>query len=97
MSIFIEATIVATAGLLVTGLVSIAGMLTRVSRDLRSIGPSMQALYAIQPYIIKATRFQNAALKELGANGSTVRSDACLDEAEAALDRRLAERVGGCA
>ena len=97
MSVFIEAVIIATAGLLVTGIASIVGMLNQMSRDVRSLGPSMQALYAIQPYIIRATRYQNAALKELGANGSTEKSDACLDEAEAALDRRLAERVGGCA
>ena len=96
MSIFVEATIVATAGLLVTGIVSIFKMVVDMSRDVKSLKPSMTALYDIQPHIIRATRFQNAALKELGANGSTTRSDECLDVAESKLDRRLAERVGGC-
>lgn len=95
-----EMALTALVGVVVTGmaggLVALIKMLSRVARDVAALGPSMQALYQIQPHIIRATRHQNAALKELGANGSTVKSDECLDAAESCLDRRLVERVGGC-
>jgi hypothetical protein len=95
-----EAIITAAIGVAVagfgTGIVALVRLLTRISRDVASLGPSVQALYAIQPCVIKALRYQNAAFRELGANGSTDRSNECLDEAEKNLDRRLIERVGGC-
>jgi hypothetical protein len=97
MDQFISAVIVAVAGIFVTAVFQSVRILADMRREVKSLGPSMQALYAIQPHIIRATRFQNAALKELGANGSTIKSDECLDVAEAHLDRRLTERVGGCA
>lgn len=101
MNSVIETAIAALIGLVVTGLgagiVALVRMLSRISRDVSALGPSMRAIYEMQPYMLKATRYQNAALKELGANGSTEKSNECLDAAEACLDRQLVEHVGGCA
>lgn len=94
---FQDAAIGAVAVSLVAGIIAVVRTLTKMTHEFRSIGPSMQAMYRIQPLLIRAQRHQNAALRELGANGPTVKSDECLDEADALLDRRLAERVGGCA
>jgi len=97
MPTFQDAAIGAVAVSLVTGIIAVVKMLFTVSSEMRSLGPSMQAVYRIQPLLIKAQRHQNAAMRELGANGATVKADECLDEADAVLDRRLSERVGGCA
>lgn len=97
MTLFLEALIGAAATALVAGIIAAVRLLAGMARDVRSLGPSMQAIYAIQPHLIRATRYQNAALKEIGANGSTEEANKCLDAAEECLDRRLVERVGGCA
>lgn len=91
----LEAIATAAGAAILAGLVAIVRMLFDIKRNIGHLVPSMQAIYTMQPYLIKATRYQNQALKELGANGSTERSDACLDEAERQLDRRLVARVGG--
>lgn len=92
---FLEAIAAAFGGLMLTGVIAITRLLIKISREVGHLGPSLEALYMIQPFLIRATRYQNAALKELGANGSTTSSDSCLDEAAKHLDRRLAERIGG--
>ena len=92
---FVEAIAGGLGGLVLVGFVAIGKLLLRISHDIRHLGPSLEAVYSTLPWLLRATRYQNAALKELGANGSTARSDACLDEAEKNLDRRLAEREGG--
>ena len=97
MTPFLEALLAAVAASLVAGVIAVVRLLVGMARDVKSLGPSMQALYAIQPHLIRATRYQNAALKEIGANGSTEEANKCLDAAEECLDRRLVERVGGCA
>ena len=97
MSVFIQGVITAAAGALVLGIIAAIKLLSRMAADVKSLGPSMQALYSIQPHLIRATRYQNAALREIGANGSTEEADKCLNAAEECLDRRLVERVGGCA
>ena len=97
MTPFLEALAAAVAAALVAGMIAAVRILVGMARDVRSLGPSMQALYSIQPHLIRATRYQNAALREIGANGSTEEADKCLNAAEECLDRRLVERVGGCA
>lgn len=94
---FLQGLAAAVAAALVAGIIAALKLLIGMARDVKSLGPSMQALYSIQPHLIRATRCQNAALREIGANGSTEEADKCLAEAEACLDRRLVERVGGCA
>ena len=97
MSVFIQGVITAAAGAFVLGIIAAIKLLSRMATDVKSLSPSMQALYSIQPHLIRATRYQNAALREIGANGSTEEADKCLNAAEECLDRRLVERVGGCA
>ena len=92
---FVEAIAGGLGGLVLVGFVAIGKLLLRISHDIRHLGPSLEAVYSTLPWLLRATRYQNAAMKELGANGSTIRSDECLDKAEAALDRRLAAREGG--
>ena len=92
---FVQALVSGIAGMMLVGFVAIGKMLLRISRDVAHLGPSLEAVYGTLPWLVRATRHQNAALKELGANGSTVKSDNCLDEAEKTLDRRLAAREGG--
>jgi hypothetical protein len=94
---FQDAAIGAVAVSLVAGIISVVRSVMAMTREVRTLGPSMQAVYRIQPLLIKAQRHQNAALRELGANGPTVLADDCLDEADKILDCRLAERSGGCA
>ena len=96
MSIFTEAVIAATAGIVVTGTMIAVKTLLAMRRDIVGFSPSMMALAQIQPLLIRATRHQNAALREIGANGSTTRSDSCLDEAEEVLGVLLVAKVGGC-
>lgn len=94
---FQDAAIGAVAVSLVGGIIATIKLMHTMSHEVKSLSPSMQAIYRIQPLLIKAQRHQNAAMRELGANGPTVKADECLDEADRVLDRRLAERVGGCA
>ena len=96
MSIAIEAVIAATAGIVVTGTMIAVKTLLAMRRDIVGFSPSLKSLVEIQPLLIRATRHQNAALREIGANGSTTRSDGCLDEAEEVLGILLVEKVGGC-
>lgn len=95
-------TIIATAittatGAIVTGTIVAVGKLGAMMRLVESLSASVQAVYLVQPHLIRAMRHYSTALKESGANGSTEKANECLDEADRALDRRLAERVGGAA
>jgi hypothetical protein len=63
---------------------------------LEQLLPAVLALVKIQPLLIKAGKKQNAALRELGANGSTVESDSHFDEAQACLDNLLTDSLGAC-
>ena len=92
--VFRDALIVAAAGGFFTGLVFVVKLLLKISRNVDAFGPSIQALYRVQPYVLDALEFQNAALKEIGANGSTEKANEAVRNGRAVLDRRLEERVG---
>jgi hypothetical protein len=94
-AVVMEAALVALGGGLFTGIVWIIRMLMKISALMRHMGPSVEVLYRIQPFMSRAIRHQNAALKELGADGSTDDSNACLDRVEVLLGERLADREGG--
>lgn len=87
----------ALLGVAATTLLAALGVIIRtlfaMRRDVRGFAGPIRALVEAQPYIIKATRHQNAALKEIGANGSTTESNNCLDEADRIFDRLLVESV----
>jgi len=95
MSVFVEGIIVAASAIIVAGVVLAVRTLFAMRRDIVGFTPSLQAMVEIQPLMVRATRHQNAALREIGANGSTLKADACLDDAEAVLNRRLVVKVGG--
>ncbi|MBU1080919.1 MAG: hypothetical protein KKB59_10575 [Spirochaetes bacterium] len=95
MAKFIEAMIVAAAGSLIAGVIIAIKTLLTMSRDIKGFSPSLQALAAIQPLMIRATRHQNGALREIGANGATHKADECLDEAESVLNELLVKKIGG--
>lgn len=92
---FMEAIVVAFGGSFTVGIIWIIKMLLRIAHDMRAMVPSMRTLYRIQPYLAEAIRFQNAALVELGANGSTEKSNACLDEVDRVLNEKLADNSIG--
>lgn len=92
-----EAVVVALGGMLAVGVVSIIRLLIGIAHDMQFLVPSVKTLYTIQPYLGSALRHQNAALRELGANGSTERSNACLDDVDRILNEKLASSaVGKC-
>jgi len=92
-----EAVVVALGGMLAVGVVSIIRLLIGIAHDMRYLVPSVKTLYTIQPYLGKALRHQNSALRELGANGSTERSNECLDDVDRILNEKLASSaVGKC-
>jgi len=95
MSVFVEGIIVAASAIIVAGVVLAVRTLFAMRRDIVGFTPSLQAMVEIQPLMVRATRHQNAALREIGANGSTLKADACLDDAEAVLNRLLVVKVGG--
>lgn len=92
---FIQAVVVAFGTMFAGGLVFIIKLLMKVSHDMKSIGPSVKTLYRIQPYLTNAIRHQNSAFRELGANGSTVKSNECLDEVDKLLNQKLASNAIG--
>ena len=89
-----DAVIVAVAGAFVSGLVYIVKLLVTISRDVKSFGPSIQALYRVQPFVLDALEYQNSALREVGANGSTIKADDAVRKGRECLERMLEERVG---
>lgn len=91
---FVEGAITAAAGGFCIGIVYIIKLLIGVKRALDHIGPSLETLYTAQPFVLKALRHQNGALREIGANGSTVHADACIDEAEQIFASRHASLEG---
>lgn len=93
--IFIEAIMVAFGGALAAGIIAIIRLLSSISRDMKCVVPSVRTLYEIQPCLTNAIRHQNAAFKELGANGSTIKSDECLDEVDRILVSKLANNSIG--
>jgi hypothetical protein len=72
------------------------GLELRQGDALAQLVPYVKALVEIQPHIIKAGKKQNAALREIGANGSTLESDTEFDEAQKCLDSLLTSRVEIC-
>jgi len=87
---FIDGVVVAAAGGFFVGLVWIINLLIGVKRAVDHLGPSLETLYLVNPYVLKTLKHQNDALQELGADGSTVKANECIDAAEKLLDDRLA-------
>jgi len=87
---FVEAIAATAAGGVLFGLLYIVKLLIKVQHALDHLGPSMQTLYLLQPPILKTLRYQNAAMREIGANGNATRADGCIDEAEEIINRRHA-------
>lgn len=88
---FVEAVVATLAGSSLVGLWHIIRLLVKVQRALDHLGPSMETLYTLQPYVLKTLRHQTAALREIGANGSTEKADECIDEAEKIINQRHAK------
>lgn len=95
MEVFADGLIAAFAGLTATGFFIMIRTLFAMRRDVRSFSHTIQAIAEIQPSLFKATRHQNAALREIGANGATERSDACIDEAEKTWNRLAVTKMQG--
>lgn len=85
---FVEAIVATSAGGFLIGLVYIIKLLVKVQRAIDHLGPSMETLYLVQTPILRTLRHQNNALREVGANGSTVKANECVDEAERIIERR---------
>jgi hypothetical protein len=94
-STFIEAAVGAAAVAIVAGSFKGVQLLSKMQRDLKTFGPSLQALYRVQPHVLDALQYQNAALREIGANGSTECADDAIRAGRKVLERRLEERIGG--
>jgi len=101
LNLFLQGLIGAAAVTVVAGVVAIVKLmftvvskLSKMESTMRTFGASIEAIYRTVPWLIKSSRHVNVALRGIGANGSTERSDQCLDEADKTLDRRLAERAG---
>ena len=95
MEQFADGLVAAFAGLIAAGFFTVIRMLFAMRRDVRSFSYTIQAIAEIQPSLFKATRHQNAALREIGANGATERSDACIDEAEKTWNRLAVSKMQG--
>lgn len=91
-----DGALTAAGGAVLAGSIAVVKMMMGMSRDVKSFGPSIQALYRVQPYVLDSLEYQNAALREIGANGSTEKADAAIRDGRKVLERRLEERVGGC-
>jgi hypothetical protein len=87
---FLEAVVATAAGGMIFGIAYIVKLLIKVQHALDHLGPSVQTLYLLQTPILRTLRHQNNALKEAGANGSTDKANACVDEAEEIIGKRHA-------
>lgn len=101
MSVFLEALVGAAAVAIVGGVITLVKLmftvvnkLGKMESTMRTFGASIEAVYRALPWLIKSSRHVNIALRGIGANGSTEKSDQCLDMADETLDRRMAERSG---
>jgi len=92
---FLQAVVVALGTAFVTGLFLAVKLLANIAHGMKYMVPSVRTLYQIQPYLTEAIRYQNSAFKELGANGSTIKSNECLDEVDKILNKKLAENSVG--
>lgn len=91
---FLEAVIAAIASGFCFGLVYIIKLLARMQRALDHLGPSVETIYMMYPFILRTLGHQNDALKEAGANGSTDLANKCIDAAETILRERHASLEG---
>ena len=96
---FVEGAVVALGASFVAGVLTTIRLLHTIRNDVRVMKAeveksaySIDSVFAALRYMLTATRYQNIALKQAGANGCTEQSDAFIDKAEAALDRRAAAR-----
>lgn len=95
MSEFLSGVIAAAATTTVAGVLIIARTMFAMRRDVVKFSATIQAMARSQPYMLKGLRFQNEALREIGANGATEKADRCIDEAERVYDELQAALVGG--
>lgn len=89
-----DAIIGGAASALLLGIGWVIRLLIKMDRALSHLSGSTETIYRIWPFITKALRHQNGALKEAGANGSVEKANACLDEVERILDGRHAVLEG---
>lgn len=89
-----EALLAGVAGSILFGIGWVIRLLIKMDRALTHLSGSTETIYRIWPFITKALRHQNGALKEAGANGSVEKANACLDEVEKILDGRHAVLEG---
>ena len=94
-----DAVIVAFGASLVAGIFAMIRLLYTIKTDIGNMKAEMvKSSYALDSvftafrYVLTATRYQNVALKQAGANGCTEQSDGFIDKAEKELDRRKASR-----
>lgn len=92
---FFEAIVGIVAGALCLGMVRTIKLLARMQRALDHLGPSVETIYMLFPFIIRTLGHQNDSLKEVGANGSTDKANECISEAEKLLEKRHAALEGG--
>jgi hypothetical protein len=95
MNQLIGAMLAAAGSLIIVSLTIIIKTLFAMRRDVMSFSGTVQALAESLLFLLKATRNQNAALREIGANGATEKADACIDEAESVLNRYLVAATKG--
>ncbi|MBL8965403.1 MAG: hypothetical protein JNG85_00260 [Spirochaetaceae bacterium] len=95
MPYFVEAAIGTASAAVVGAAIVIVRTLFAMRRDVVGYGVTIKALTLGLRHVSSATRHQNFALQDLGANGSTEKSNACLDKADAVFDGLLADKVGG--
>lgn len=89
-----EAIIAGVAGAILFGIGWVIRLLIKMDRALTHLAGSTETTYRIWPYITGALRHQNGALKEVGANGSVEKANACLDEVDRLLSKRHADLEG---
>ena len=96
---FVQAFIAAVGSATAVGLIATIRMLNTIHSDVKTlkeetagIKNSLDSVFVAFRYVLTATRYQNVALKQAGANGCTEQSDSFIDKAEASLDRRSEKR-----
>jgi len=92
---FGDGVLVAVGASLIGGLGWAVKLLLKMSHQVEGLSASMRTVYQTQLYMIESDKCQNEALRGIGANGMTRRSDELLDKAAGCFDTRLLEKVGG--
>lgn len=96
---FVEGAVVALGASFVASIFAAIRLLNSIHSDVKGMKNelakntrAMDSVFTALRYMLTATRYQNVALKQAGANGCTEQSDEFIDKAEAALNRRAEGR-----